>query len=207
MFMASSTCLSTGIWAPSSSGIFFRDPDRTPGVSYAWEHTLMADGKAMVENLTAKGIMGPHDDGYVYDMEFTSDATPAQGQPANHITVTFSKYKNTVFHYDSSSNTYLVEQYGAPFLDGNDQSQITTTNVLVMQTDYSTMDDGYYSNVSLTSGSGYFACGGQMIPIKWEKGGHYDQVRYYTTDGQPLTLGVGKSFVCIIPTHQSVVAE
>ena len=65
----------------------------------------------------------------------------------------------------------------------------------------------FYSDVKLDSGSGYFACGGKIIPITWEKGGHYDQLRYYTSDGKPLTLGVGKSFVCIIPSTQCVRAE
>lgn len=196
-----------GVKGTNASGIFYRDPNRTPGVSYALEHTMMADGAAMVENLTAKGIMGPHSDGYEYEMEFTADGTPADGESANTVTVDFSGYKSTTFRYDTAKNVYMVEQYGEAFIDGNDNTQISTTNVLVMKTDYSFMDDGYYSDVKLTSGSGYFACGGKMIPIKWEKGGHYDQVRYYTTDGEPLTLGVGKSFVCIIPNNQSVTAE
>lgn len=196
-----------GVKGKNASGIFYRDPNRTPGVTYAIEHTMMADGAALVENLTAKGIMGPHSDGYVYEMDFTADATPKDGQSANTITATFSSYKNTVFHYDAPSKTYKVEQYGEAFIDGNDGSQISTTNVLILQTNYSSMDDGYYSDVKLTSGSGYFACGGKMIPITWEKGDHYDQLRYYTQDGQPLTLGVGKSFVCIVPTSQPVVAE
>lgn len=196
-----------GVKGTNASGIFYRDPDRTPGVSYAWEHTLMADGQTLVQNLTASGLLGPHEEGYQYEMSFTPDGTPQGGQAADTVTVTFSTYKNTVFRYDAGTKTYLVEQYDSPYVDGNDGAQLSTTNVLVLQTDYATMDDGYYSDVSLTSGSGYFACGGKMIPITWEKGGHYDQMRYYTADGQPLTLGVGKSYVCIIPTSQSVVAE
>ena len=167
----------------------------------------MADGKAMVEKLTANGLLGPHSEGYEYEMSFTEDGTPQDGQTANTITVTYSNYKNTVFQYNQDKQVYLVEQYDSPFIDGNDGSQISTTNVLVLQTDYSTMDDGYYSDVSLTSGTGYFACGGKMIPINWEKGDHYNQLRYYTQDGKPLTLGVGKSFVCIVPTSRDVVAE
>lgn len=196
-----------GVKGTNASGIFFRDPDRTPGVTYAWEHTLMADGSTLVKNLTASGILGPHSDGYEYEMTFTEDGTPADGQSANTLTVSFSGYKTTTFRYDSAKHVYMVEQYGDAFTDGNDDTQVSTTNVLVLKTNYSFMDDGYYSDVSLTSGSGYFACGGKMIPITWEKGGHYDQLRYYTQDGKPLTLGVGKSFVCIIPTTQSVVAE
>lgn len=196
-----------GVKGTNASGIFFRDPDRTPGVSYAWEHTLMADGATLVKNLTASGIMGPHSDGYQYEMDFAADGTPAGGESANTVTVSFSGYKTTTFRYDAAKKVYRVEQYGEAFVDGNDNTQISTTNILVLKTDYSFMDDGYYSDVKLDSGSGYFACGGKIIPITWEKGGHYDQLRYYTSDGKPLTLGVGKSFVCIIPTTQSVTAE
>ena len=196
-----------GVKGTNASGIFFRDPDRTPGVSYAWEHTLMADGATLVKNLTASGIMGPHSDGYQYEMDFAADGAPAGGESANTVTVSFSGYKTTTFRYDAAKKVYRVEQYGEAFVDGNDNTQISTTNILVLKTDYSFMDDGYYSDVKLDSGSGYFACGGKIIPITWEKGGHYDQLRYYTSDGKPLTLGVGKSFVCIIPTTQSVTAE
>ena len=196
-----------GVKGTNASGIFFRDPDRTPGVSYAWEHTLMADGATLVKNLTASGIMGPHSDGYQYEMDFAADGTPAGGESANTVTVSFSGYKTTTFRYDTAKKVYRVEQYGEAFVDGNDNTQISTTNILVLKTDYSFMEDGYYSDVKLDSGSGYFACGGKIIPITWEKGGHYDQLRYYTSDGKPLTLGVGKSFVCIIPTTQSVTAE
>ncbi len=196
-----------GVKGTNASGIFYRDPDRTPGVTYALEHTMMADGETLVKNLTANGILGPHSQGYQYEMNFTADGTPADGENANTVTVSFSSYKTTTFRYDSAKKVYLVEQYDEPFIDGNDNTQISTTNLLVLKTDYSFMDDGYYSDVKLTSGSGYFACGGKMIPITWEKGNHYDQLRYYTADGKPLTLGVGKSFVCIIPTSQSVVAE
>ena len=196
-----------GVKGTNASGIFYRDPNRTPGVSYALEHTLMADGETLVKNLTDKGILGPHSEGYQYEMDFTADGTPTDGDNANTVTVSFSGYKTTTFRYDADQKVYLVEQYDEPFRDGNNNTQISTTNLLVLKTDYSFMDDGYYSDVKLTSGSGYFACGGKIIPITWEKGDHYDQLRYYTQDGQTLTLGVGKSFVCIIPTNQSVVAE
>ncbi len=46
-----------------------------------------------------------------------------------------------------------------------------------------------------------------MIPITWEKGGANEQLRYFTQDGQPLTLGRGKSYVCFIPTSKTVAAE
>ena len=61
--------------------------------------------------------------------------------------------------------------------------------------------------MDLTSGSGWFACGGRMVPITWEKGSAGQQLRYYGPDGSPLTLGRGKSYGCIIPTGRTVTAE
>ena len=46
-----------------------------------------------------------------------------------------------------------------------------------------------------------------MIPINWEKGAAENQFRYTTETGAPLTLGRGRSYVCVIPTSQTVTAE
>ena len=100
-----------------------------------------------------------------------------------------------------------MEEYGAPYIDGNDSAQVSVTNVLVLQTSIVVLDDAGRIRVDLSSGKGWFACGGKMIPIKWEKGGADSQLRYFTENGEPLALGRGKSYVCVTPTSQTVTAK
>ncbi len=194
-----------GKYSSASAGMFWRDYDRIPGKQYAMEHTLVTSGEAILNMLNDTGLL-THTEGYTYEMAFADDGTPAGGQDASVITAAFSK-KSTVFRYDPESRLYRVEEYDAPYIDGNSNEQIAVTNVLVLQTSCKVYDDKGRIDVDLTSGGGYFACGGKLIPIRWEKGKAASQLRYFTEDGQPLALGRGKSYVAIIPTNRTVTVE
>ena len=195
-----------GAYSSAGAGMFWRDRNRIEGKRYAVEHSLLTSGEAITAMLE-KANKTAHADGYRYQMAFADDGTPAGGQSAVTVTVPFSNYKTGVFRYDESSGLYLVEEYGQPYMDGNDNTQVAVTNLIVVQTVCKVMDNYGRIKVNLTSGSGWFACGGRMIPITWEKGSADRQLRYYTADGSPLTLGRGKSYVCIIPTTRAVTAE
>ena len=195
-----------GYYSGADAGMFWRDRDRIEGHHYAFEHSLLTSGEAITAMLENEGC-GEHKEGYQYEMSFTNDGTPVGGSPAVTVTVPFSNYKTGVFHYDAPTDVYLVEEYDEPYTDGNDGSQVAITNLIILQTSYVVLDDAGRVQVGLSSGSGWFACGGKMIPITWEKGSADSQIRYYTEDGSPLTLGRGKSYVCIIPNSRTITAE
>lgn len=196
-----------GYYAYATTGLFWRDRERVAGNYYAYEHSLITSGEKLTEILTKRGELGEHSNGYVYEMNFAADGTPTDGQSALAVTVSFSSSKSTIFRYDETSGLYLAEQYGGAMIDGNDDSQIAVTNLLILRTKCTVVDDAGRLEVDLSSGEGWFACGGKLIPITWEKGKYDQQLRYYTADGNPLTLGQGKSYVCIIPTTREITVE
>ena len=195
-----------GYYSSKDAGMFWRDRDRIAGRHYDFEHSLLTSGEAITDMLSQRELE-EHSDGYVYEMAFTDDGTPSGGSKATTVTVPFSSYKTGVFRYDVRSGLYLVEEYGEPYIDGNDNSQVSVTNLLVLQTTYVVQDDAGRVKVDLSSGSGWFACGGKMVPITWEKGSADNQLRYFLEDGSALTLGRGKSYVCVIPSSRSVSVE
>lgn len=195
-----------GRFSSAAAGMFWRDRERIAGHRYAVEHSLLTSGEA-VSAMLAKEEKTAHTEGYRYEMAFAEDGTPAGGQSAVTVTVPFSNYKSGVFRYDAAAKLYSVEEYGQPYIDGNDNTQVAVTNLLVLQTTCNVVDDKGRITVDLSSGSGWFACGGKMAPITWKKGDANQQLRYFNEDGSPLTLGVGKSYVCIIPTSRTVTAE
>lgn len=195
-----------GYYSSRDAGMFWRDRDRVAGHHYDFEHSLLTSGQAIVDMLAQRELEA-HSEGYSYEMAFDDDGAPSGGSNAFVVTVPFSSYKTGVFRYDASAGLYMVEEYGQPYIDGNDGSQVAVANLLVLQTTYVVQDDAGRVKVNLGSGSGWFACGGKMVPIKWEKGGENEQFRYFTEDGAPLTLGRGKSYVCVIPTSRSVSVE
>ena len=195
-----------GSYAYAGAGMFWRDRERIPGHRYAVEHSLLTSGEAIAAMLS-KEDKTAHAEGYQYEMAFADDGTPAGGQNALTVTVPFSNYKSGVFRYDAATGLYAVEEYGQPYLDGNDNTQVAVTNLIVVQTTCTVVDGSGRIKVDLSSGSGWFACGGKIVPITWQKGDASQQLRYFNEDGSPLTLGRGKSYVCIIPTNRTVTAE
>lgn len=185
--------------------LFWRDPDRLATMDI--EHTLVTSGEWIQKFLPTANVRLTHQDDFEYSMQFVADGTPADGQTASKITVPFSNYKTGVFTYDASSGKYLVEQYGQAHIDDNSGEQLAVTNVLVLRTTVTVIDSGGHVAMDLTEGDGWYACGGKLIPITWSKDSFNDQFVYKTADGEILALGVGNSYVNIIPIENKITVE
>ena len=189
------------------SKVFWRDQGRIK--NNGLEHSVLTSGEAITENFPNYSFRQTHEEGYTLPYTFAPDAAPAGGQTANTLTVPFSSYKTGVFRYDAESKKYLVEEYGAPFIDGNTGEQLAFTNVVVIQTTCKTIDDYGRMRVDLSgySGNGYFAAGGKCIPITWEKADLNSPICYKTLAGEDVTFAVGNSYVNIIPNTNQVTIE
>ncbi len=178
---------------------YYRDYDRYE--TRAWEHTLMTTGQGLSDFMDSKDwLRRDHYDGYVYPIQYVEDATPTKGETANDVYVRFSNYKTGVFNYDSSTGLYMVNQYGEPYIDGNTWEQVGVTNLIVLRTTvYNSGDAKGHMVIDLQgSDEGMFFCGGKCEKITWEKDSMYDPFVYYHSDGTPLDLQVGHTYVCVI---------
>lgn len=200
-----------GVNGPYGGTMFYRDSARKQSAGF--EHSLFTN-KDRIETLLSGSLSKmrqTHKEDYSLPLVFTSDGTPASGAPANRISVEFSYYKTGTFTYDPNSKTYLVEQHidkhDLPYVDGSNNAQVAVTNVLVLQTDVNLIkgDSAGRLTVRLTgSGSGWFACGGQYIPITWSKASATAPLQFTTADGQPLILGAGTSYINIVDDGSTV---
>ncbi len=199
-----------GVNGPYGGTMFWRDAARKKNAGF--EHSLLTSAERIEKLLSGSlaKMRQTHEQGYTLPLTFTADGTPAAGSTAHTITLRWSNYKTGVFRYDPTSGAYLVEEYGAPYVDGNTNTQVAVTNVLVVSTSVKNIpgDTAGRKDIALTgSGTGYFACGGKYIPIRWEKASATAPLRYYTADGQPLSLGVGKSYINIVDTSYPLTFE
>ena len=187
---------------PYEGTLFWRDPTRRQNAGL--EHSVLTSGDKILQLFpTYTSLRKTHDDGYTCPLQFTDDGTPEIGQSAEIVTLHYSNYKTGVFRYDVGSGNYLVEEYGKPYVDANNGEQVEVRNVLVVQTDISVIkgDTAGRLNVLLTgTGNGFFACGGKYIPIKWSKANPTAPMYFYTEEGEPLSLGAGRSYINIIGT-------
>lgn len=198
-----------GYYAGSGAGVFWRDRTRIEGQTYAYEHSLLTSGHRLATILTQNGLIKEHSAGFDSGLTFSEGGDPALagGSSAKLVLVPFSNYKTGSFRYQEDTGLYTVEEFGMPYIDGNDGSQVAITNLLILQAESEVMDSEGRLDIDLSSGKGWYACGGQMIPITWTKGKDDSPLRYFSSSGAELQLTPGKSYVCIIPTTREISFE
>ena len=183
----------------------FRDQTRL-NAGYAWEHTLFVKGEKTYDFAQSKGIRVTGKENADYGLKFTEDGTPANGEDATHITILLQHdgiVKKNVMDYDAEKGAYLFQQFNRTMQDGAEGGNIYFENVIVM---FCTVENKSVYHVAelVGSGEGYFACGGKIIPIKWSHESQDAPIRFTLTDGTPLELGVGSSYIAIAPLTSSV---
>lgn len=187
---------------------FYRDQQRLDA-GYALEHTLFSTGESLLELAIKKNIATTYD--YPLDVKLQfEDQISLSGSSASVITLHFlsSTGKGTIFTYDEALGQYAMTQefYGKhtlPLQDANSGEDIFFSNVLVLHA--KTSSDGYRMFATLTGeGVGYFACNGQVVPITWHRESEDAPFTYRLSDGSPITLKSGRTYIGILSTNSPV---
>ena len=180
-------------WAVASTGASYRDKERKG----AYENTLYGIGSGIKAYAEAQGY--PMTLERDYGFSFTDDGTPAEGVEAKDISITLTykkAKKETRMVYDESTGKYAFNQYGQVMTDLKTGEVEAFRNVIVMYADITTT--GIYHIADFTAGgTGYFACGGKLIPITWSCAGDKEPFRFFTESGEPLELGRGNTYMAI----------
>ena len=89
------------------------------------------------------------------------------------------------------------------------RDRVAVTNVIVLKTACRYTGDSLgHITVDLSSGgTGYFACGGKGIDLTWSKDFPDGQLQYYDLSGSPISFGVGRTYVVIVPLDCAVSFE
>ena len=185
--------------------IFYRDQQRANKIGAV--HSYVTSSELIAKWLpTYNNFKLDHDAGYKSELSFTEDGTPSGGVTAQDFSVKLTSIKSTSFKYNSDDK-YEVSQHGGAYIDGNSGIQIAVTNVLIIKTSISGIPGDKEGRLNVTttgSGTGHFVCGGKAIEIKWSKPTSTSQFSYTLTDGTPLQLGQGKTFICVVPKESNV---
>lgn len=189
----------------SQSAVFWRDQERRKTMDY--EHTLVTSGEKIQSFWDSSKYAKTHGDGYTYSQTFTDEPLTG-GATAEHVKLAYTSYKTGLFDYDAATGRYLVSQYQAPYVDGNTGEQVSAVNLLLLETNISVIsgDKEGRLKVRITGeGDGLLCRNGQSVPIHWSRADRNSPFVYTTADGQPLALGRGNSYVCIMDPKTSKV--
>lgn len=190
-------------WAVASTGASYRDKERKG----AYENTLYGIGSGIKAYAEAQGY--PMTLERDYGFSFADDGTPAEGVEAKDISITLTykkAKKETRMVYDESTGKYAFNQYGQVMTDLKTEEVEAFRNVIVMYADITTTGIYHIADFS-AGGTGYFACGGKLIPITWSCAGDKEPFRFFTESGEPLELGRGNTYMAICTPESPVVCE
>lgn len=187
-------------------GAYYRDPDRK-GAGYLHEDTQFTTGEKISACLEKNYDMtAPADADYGFHFV---DEQDLKGEKAESIQVNFGPkgyVKTTKFTYNSETNTYAAYQHGADYVDGNTDEVLNFTNILVLQAvrTHSGASAGNVFHQLTGENTGYYACGGKIVPIKWSRAGEDDNFTYTLEDGTPLTMLPGTTYIGVVPATSPV---
>ena len=175
---------------------------RSAGTSYRdkeyhrdYEASLFGLGQGCYDYAAAQGMNLTQPADKDYGLSFTDEGTPANGEAAENISITFKcngSSKLTEMKYDAGLDKYVYHQYTKEMRDQITDEPEAFTNVIVMNTDI-TMLGMYHTTQFTNGGDGWYACGGKLIPIKWSCAGDFDPIVFTTEDGQRLELERGNT--------------
>ena len=200
-----------GVNGAYSGSYFYRDQNRLDQ-GYQRVHTLFISGQSVVDFATRLKYTLTRPGGVSYGYTFDEE-NAFEGQTANKIVVKFhtsakpsSGTKSTTLTYDPETNSYYAYQHAQNYIDGNTQEAVPFRNVLILKAETNVQpENGSLLTINTYgTGTGYYACNGQMIPINWSRDGLNDPFVYTLEDGTPLTFGIGSTYVAVIPTHNTI---
>ena len=189
---------------------------------YAAEHRTFVNPDKLLEAAKALGLTMTRDQSLDVGLKFDEEAFFV-GESAKEITAYFnlsSAYDNkwtkfTRLTYNEETGLYEAYQKhggyndGADYVDGNTGDTLTFRNVLILRTPIETLQNkNNWMKIDVVGeGEGYFACNGQMTAIKWSRPTESDPYTYTLENGTPITLGVGKTYIAIIPMTGHIDAQ
>nr|MBQ8244399.1 DUF3048 domain-containing protein [Oscillospiraceae bacterium] len=182
---------------PLGQTLAYRDKDH-PKQKYG-EYNLFVNGPAVKPYAEAQGVPVsglPETD---YGLIFAEDGTPAGGEDADKISISITynrSVKETIMEYDHALGKYVYHQYGKRMEDLITGEPEAFENVVVMFANVTA--DGIYQVADFVAGgTGYYACGGQIIPISWTCESEQSPFRFFTESGEPLPFGQGSTYIAI----------
>ena len=182
----------------TSGAYFYRDAWRRENRGY--EHSLFIKGEDLLSGAQKLGMRTDDTEGWDYGLSFT-DEVLKDGETAEKLVMHFySGGKTTTMAYNADTGCYVGSQQGYALMDGNTEEVIPFRNVLVLLADTRSKDEVGHLEVQTTGeGTGWYARDGKMIEITWSREKEDASFRYFDADGEPLSLGVGKTYVAILP--------
>lgn len=193
----------------NTGGLYGRDQGRLNS-GYPLEHTSMFDGTGLPEAMEKRGertdlLDSKKEAAFLFNG--LEEQIKPEGKECKEVEIEFGGVTAN-FIYDEESNTYLKEFNGNAQVDGKTKNQLSFTNVFVLETEIGIDPvNGVHKKFDWTGGGnskGYYVSNGAVQEIKWSKEGEMDYLKFYTLNGEELSINRGKSYIAINYLDKSI---
>jgi hypothetical protein len=174
------------------------------------EHTLHADPVGLWQAVETMEQNQPPQ--FTSWMAFSSQPTFG-GTPANHLEIPYGNWSVVEWEYDEGDGRYYRWTDAEPFLDANNNEQISAANVVVLFVPH-IVDKSictYHSDGVCTDwpiqiqlwgeGEGIILRDGQQFPVTWLRQNRSDMLTFVDESGSPVPLQIGNTWFQVVPDY------
>ncbi|MBQ7861532.1 MAG: DUF3048 domain-containing protein [Clostridia bacterium] len=177
----------------SDSLVFERDSERLE--SYSSEHTVYLKGRNMEQIFEKYGFSAERDESLGEAAFDFADEVISLETPCTELTAEFSSSYFSDFYFDAEIEEYLKSHNGQPHSDLKSTEQLSFTNVILLETEIFLYNGTSLVEFDWHGGYGYYATMGTVRKIMWQKESEAAPLRFFDTEGNPLELNRGKSYI------------
>jgi hypothetical protein len=143
--------------------------------------------------------------------EFKNDADSSERGNAYRYKIIFhNRLRNsgnydTIWEYDSSTNSYKRWVGGRVDIDQENNSQVTAKNVVIQETDLTPSydDKGRIILDTIGQGKAIILMDGKEVDGSWKKSNRTDRTTYYDDDGNEIEFNRGRIWISVITQSTS----
>lgn len=168
-------------------------------------HNMVTSTRAIRERAAEHGWSGPPT---LTPWLFRDGGSSAEGegQAVSEISYGFAARipaqpaYSAAWSYDAGTNRYLRSMAGAAHVDGRSRARLAFDNVVVELHRASVVDrEGHIVYEQVGEGVAWIFRDGRGTEARWQKGSTDERTRYWSPDGEELSLNRGTTWVALVP--------
>ncbi|MFG1913141.1 DUF3048 domain-containing protein [Kribbella sp. NPDC048928] len=181
---------------------------RVPAGTYRLDDTRRAPNHVFARPgklLSLSNRTAPPSPYFSYAPGMPQSTAQLSGSPASSVTIGYGGTSTATWTYNQASHRWMRAEKWSPHLIEND-GQVAADNVVVLTAQRDTSFPKAKPSMTIldvfnASGPLKLLTGGKVVSGKWSKGGVTEPFRFTTTDGKPLLLTPGTTWIdCALTT-------
>ena len=125
-----------------------------------------------------------------------------EGAPLASVNTRFSGFSSPTWEWDGTQEKFVRFQTNGAADSASSGNQLAATNVIVLFVGVDVIEDIPTTRL-VSQGKGYVATGGSIIEIMWSKADAEAPIVLSTQAGSPVLLGIGNTWVELLPNDSS----